>query len=80
MVQAQIDAVVALARSVAADTPDVADLRVRLTSGLGALYTRWLQAHGCSDLPAALALLAPDLRLNADGLAHWLQSTGATKA
>ena len=69
---AQIDAVVALGRAVQASSPAGAAHEDRLAQGLSDLYAQWLQAHGCADPAAALALLETDIRLNAQGLAHWL--------
>ncbi|EHR70460.1 Zn-dependent hydrolase, glyoxylase [Burkholderiales bacterium JOSHI_001] len=69
---AQIDAVVALGQAVRACCPAGPQREQQLAQGLCTLYGQWLQAHDCADLPGGLALLATDIRLNAQGLAHWL--------
>lgn len=66
--RSQVAAVVALGRSLAA----AADRDARLRAGLAELCHGALQAHGVRDLAAALHTVAPDIGLNAQGIAGWL--------
>ena len=65
----QLDAMVALARSLPAD----ADRHRALVEGLGAIHLKSLREHGCA-LPEAQIheLLQLDNELNAQGIAVWL--------
>lgn len=68
----QIDAMVALARELAAH----ADRHTRLIDGLTALYSARARAHGWTQGQAALQqLLKMDIELNAQGLEVWLDRT-----
>ncbi len=64
----QVDAMVALAEGLAA-TPQRHD---QLKIGLQAIARQQLQRHGLADLDTALAGLALDIELNAQGLGVWL--------
>jgi glyoxylase-like metal-dependent hydrolase (beta-lactamase superfamily II) len=65
---AQVDAMVALAEGLPA-SPQRHD---QLTAGLQALAHAQLQRHGVVDVEAAVAALALDIGLNAQGLGVWL--------
>jgi glyoxylase-like metal-dependent hydrolase (beta-lactamase superfamily II) len=66
---AQLDELVALGRSLAA----APQRHAALQEGLSRLYLRHLRAHGVTmDDAQALALLAMDVELNAQGMAIWL--------
>jgi glyoxylase-like metal-dependent hydrolase (beta-lactamase superfamily II) len=67
----QIDAMVALAQGLASQ-PAGAARHGALVAGLQAMCRDQLAAHGVADLDAALAALALDIGLNAQGLAIWL--------
>jgi glyoxylase-like metal-dependent hydrolase (beta-lactamase superfamily II) len=64
----QIDAMVALARALR----EAPDRHAQLKAGLGALYGEQLARHGVAAPAAAVADLALDIELNAQGLAIWL--------
>ncbi len=65
---AQIDAMVVLGESLRG----APQRHEALKSGLAALARGQLQRHGVRDSDAALAVLALDIELNAQGLATWL--------
>lgn len=66
---AQIDAMVAIARTHAAD----ADRHARIADDLASLYTARARAHGCAlDAAQVRELLAMDIELNTQGLEVWL--------
>jgi glyoxylase-like metal-dependent hydrolase (beta-lactamase superfamily II) len=74
----QVDAMVALARPLAA----APDRQARLEAALGALYRDRLRALGSPlDDARIAALLANDIELNAQGLAVWLdrEARGSTR-
>lgn len=64
----QIAAMVALAQPLR----DAPDRHVALKAGLESLYAGQLERHGVADVAAALAGLALDIELNAQGLGIWL--------
>jgi len=65
----QLDEMVALGRSMAAD----ADRHQRLKQGLAQMYLRRAREHGCAMSDARiLELLAMDIELNAQGMGVWL--------
>ncbi len=64
----QVDAMVALAEGLRA----VPDRHAALKAGLQAQVLQQLQQHGVADVGAALASLALDIELNAQGLGVWL--------
>ncbi len=65
----QIDAMVALGESLRSHP----DRHAALRQGLEAMYRAQVAAHGCAlDGDAAVALLALDIELNAQGLGIWL--------
>ncbi|QCO67031.1 MBL fold metallo-hydrolase [Luteimonas yindakuii] len=66
---AQVDAMVALARSLA----QAPDRHARLLDGLQALYVERARRHGIKDAARRIPeLLGMDIELNAQGLAVWL--------
>ena len=65
---AQVDAMVALAEGLRNAT----DRHAALKTGLQAQALQQLQQHGVADADAALASLALDIELNAQGLGVWL--------
>lgn len=66
---AQVDAMVALARSLA----QAPDRHARLVEGLEALYVERARRHGVKDAARVIpALLGMDIELNAQGLAVWI--------
>jgi len=67
----QVDAMVALAQGL----PSSPQRHGQLKDGLQALARAQLQAHGLPDVEAALAGLALDIELNAQGLGVWLDRT-----
>jgi glyoxylase-like metal-dependent hydrolase (beta-lactamase superfamily II) len=73
MLHRQIDQMVALALICKAAPDRHQVLRGRLQ----ALAQAELQAHGVADVPAALAAIALDIELNAQGLGVWLDRPGA---
>lgn len=71
---AEIDVMVAIAREVA----KAPDRHARLVEALSARCRFRLQAHGCAlPIEQAMALLAMDMQLNAQGLAVWLERGAA---
>jgi glyoxylase-like metal-dependent hydrolase (beta-lactamase superfamily II) len=65
---AQVDAMVALAEGLR----NAPDRHAALKTGLQAQALQQLQQHGVADADAALASLALDIELNAQGLGVWL--------
>jgi len=51
------------------------DRHARLCDAMRAMYMHRLAEHGFADLDAALALLADDVEINAQGLEAWLDRT-----
>ncbi len=68
----QIDAMVDLARAAAQAKLETPARHVALVDSLTALYRAQLQRHGVHALDGAIALLALDIELNAQGLGIWL--------
>jgi hypothetical protein len=69
----QIDAMVAIAQSVATEAQRHARLREALTRD----YMRRIRAHGCAlDEAAVIEVVAMDVELNAQGLGIWLDRAG----
>lgn len=68
----QIDAMVAAGRRLR----EAPDRHVALKQALSAIYRDQLVRHGVADADAAVALLALDVELNAQGLAVWLDRGG----
>ena len=65
---AQVDAMVVLAESLR----DAPQRHAALKAGLQDQARQHLQQHGVADLDAAVASLALDIELNAQGLGVWL--------
>ncbi|HTP73115.1 MAG TPA: MBL fold metallo-hydrolase [Burkholderiaceae bacterium] len=51
------------------------DRHARLCDAMRAMYVHRLAEHGFADLDEPLALLAPDVEINAQGLGAWLDRT-----
>jgi glyoxylase-like metal-dependent hydrolase (beta-lactamase superfamily II) len=74
---AQIDAMVAIARTHAAH----AERHARIAEDLAAMFVARAQAHGCRmDAAKVRELLAMDIELNTQGLEVWLDKQAATGA